>query len=37
MARIYANLIKNGIKTIADIPANLKEAVCSLLNAEENK
>lgn len=37
MAKIYANLIKNGIKTIDDVPTNLKEAVCSLLNAEENK
>ena len=37
MAKIYANLIKNGIKTIDDVPANLKEAVRALLNAEENK
>ncbi len=27
MEKIYANLIKNGLKTIDDIPLNLKEAV----------
>lgn len=32
MAKIYANLIKNGIKTIDDVPVNLKEAVQALLD-----
>ena len=34
MAKIYANLIKNGIKTINDVPVALKEAVQTLLDAE---
>ena len=32
MAKIYANLIKNGIKTIEDVPLALREAVQILLN-----
>jgi hypothetical protein len=32
MAKIYANLIKKGIKTIDDVPENLKEEVERLLN-----
>lgn len=36
MARIYANLIKKGIKTLEDVPAGLKEAVeAALKGAEE--
>lgn len=35
MAKIYANLIKNGIKTIDDVPIALKEAVQALLDAED--
>ena len=35
MAKIYANLIKNGIKTIDDVPVALKEAVQALLDAED--
>lgn len=31
MARIYANLIKKGLKTIDDVPEALKEAVKALL------
>ena len=31
MAKIYANLIKNGLKTIDDVPANLREEVLALL------
>ena len=34
MAKVYANLIKNGIKTIDDVPAKLKEAVQALLDEE---
>lgn len=37
MTKIYANLIKNGIKTIDDVPSALKEAVQTLLDAEECK
>lgn len=32
MAKIYANLINKGLKTIDDVPANLREAVEALLN-----
>lgn len=32
MAKIYANLIKQGLKTIDDVPANLRAAVEALLN-----
>ena len=35
MAKIYANLIKNGIKTIDDVPIALKEAVQALLDVED--
>lgn len=35
MAKIYANLIKNGIKTIDDVPVALKEAVQALLDVED--
>lgn len=31
MAKIYANLIKKGLKTIDDVPENLREAVEALL------
>ena len=31
MAKIYANLIKRGLKTIDDVPANLREEVLALL------
>jgi hypothetical protein len=34
MAQIYYNLIKKGLKTIADVPARWKEAVEALLDAE---
>lgn len=33
MAKIYANLIKKGLKTIDDVPEKLKEEVLALLNA----
>lgn len=32
MAKIYANLIKNGLKTIDDVPEHLKEQVTQFLN-----
>lgn len=33
MAKIYATLIKKGLKTIKDVPAGLRDAVQALLNA----
>ena len=35
MAKIYYSLIKKGLKTIEDVPANLKEEVENLFNSEE--
>ena len=35
MAKIYYNLIKKGLKTIDDVPAKLKDAVQTLLDADE--
>ena len=32
MAKIYAELIRKGLKTIDDVPANLREDVEKLLN-----
>ena len=32
MAKVYANLIKNGLKTINEVPANLREQVLALLS-----
>lgn len=31
MARIYVALIRKGLKTIDDVPANLKDAVQAIL------
>jgi len=31
MAKIYADLIRKGLKTIEDVPAHLREAVKDLL------
>ena len=31
MAKVYANLIKKGLKTIDDVPASLREEVLALL------
>ena len=33
MTKIYATLIKKGLKTIKDVPARLRDAVQALLNA----
>lgn len=33
MAKIYATLIKKGLKTIEDVPVGLRDAVQALLNA----
>ena len=32
MAKVYANLIKKGLKTIDDVPESLREEVLKLLN-----
>ena len=32
MTKIYATLIKKGLKTIEDVPAGLRDAVQALLN-----
>jgi len=37
MAKVYANLIKKGIKTIDDVPAKLKEAVMALIDADKGE
>ena len=33
MAKVYTNLIKKGLKTINDVPEQLREEVLALLNA----
>lgn len=35
IARIYVDLIKKGVKTIDDVPENLREEVEKLLEAED--
>ena len=32
MAKVYATLIKKGLKTIEDVPAKLRDEVLALLN-----
>ena len=34
MARIYAALIRKGIKTLEDMPARLRDAVAALLQED---
>lgn len=34
MAKIYAELIKKGLKTIDDVPEKLREAVQKILDGE---
>lgn len=34
MSKIYYSLIKKGLKTIDDVPENLKEDVQKLLNSD---
>lgn len=34
MEKVYADLIKKGLKTIEEVPARLREAVRTLLEAE---
>lgn len=33
MAKVYADLIRKGLKTIDDVPGKLREEVLALLNA----
>ena len=35
MVKIYANLIRKGVKTIEDVPEKIREAVKALLEGEE--
>lgn len=35
MAKIYAELIRKGLKTIDDVPAKLKKAVQKILDGED--
>ena len=37
MAKVYAELIRKGLKTIEDVPNNLREAVEALLNADKSR
>lgn len=34
MAKVYADLIRKGIKTIDDVPAQLRDAVQAILDAD---
>ena len=35
MAKVYANLIKKGLKTIDDVPENLRDEVLALLQQSQ--
>lgn len=37
MAKIYYELIKKGLKTIDDVPANLRDEVQALLDSDIKK
>lgn len=37
MAKVYADLIKKGLKTIGDVPAKLKAAVRKILEGVDNE
>lgn len=36
MAKVYAALIRKGLKTIDDVPENLKAKVQAILDADSN-
>jgi hypothetical protein len=36
MAKIYANLIRKGLKTIDDVPEKLRAEVQAILDADSN-
>lgn len=35
MAKVYADLIRKGVKTIEDVPDNLKAAVQAILDGDK--
>ena len=37
MAKVYADLIRKGVKTLDDVPEQLKSAVQEILDKEENE
>ena len=37
MAKVYADLIKKGIKTLDDVPENIKDDVQKILDGEEGE
>lgn len=37
MAKIYANLIRKGLKTITDVPEKIREEVIQLLETKEEE
>ena len=37
MAKVYADLIKKGIKTLDDVPENIKDDVKKILDGEEGE
>lgn len=37
MARVYADLIKKGLKTIEDVPPKLRATVQAILDSEGNQ
>ncbi len=37
MAKVYADLIRKGVKTIDDVPKKLKQAVKEILGEETSK
>ena len=36
MAKVYAALIRKGLKTLEDVPVNLRDAVAKLLEEDTN-
>lgn len=36
MAKVYAALIRKGLKTLEDVPANLRDAAAKLLEEDTN-
>ena len=36
MAKVYANLIRKGLKTLEDVPASLRDEVSAIINGKAN-
>ena len=36
MAKVYANLIRRGLKTLEDVPASLRAEVSAIINGNAN-